>query len=329
MLCVNVHLLLSHIHVLTRQCLSCSSLSMSRYIIIFHAVCVWPVQMISLLALVILKLADNGGTALVGVHVVPTFLFALNTGCFISMGLNQFLRALKGTMAGAVHLPSTAGGGGGGRRSQQKTLHQLYAIFLGVLVPCMFQDVPLLVSLAYPPEIPVDGAPLDAKRAAAAVWIGVQMVCVVAGGALSWYTAIAVANFFKPILQFSTSMNESTRLRITALRDTSVEAHRGFVRISCIMLLVGLVVRVPTPWWTATQSYWLPMSKCLQAINIYNASRVYTTKRVSSMITLSSQKASRRIGATTTGSTRPDTTELVSIVPKKTAEETDSIHVTK
>ena len=104
---------------------------MSRYIIIFHAVCVWPVQMISLLALVILKLADNDGTALVGVHVVPTFLFALNTGCFISMGLNQFLRALKGTMAGAVHLPSTAGGGGGVDEVSRRLSISCTQFFLG------------------------------------------------------------------------------------------------------------------------------------------------------------------------------------------------------
>ena len=261
----------------------------------------------------ILKLAGNGGTLLVGVHVVPTFLFALNTACFISMGLNQFLRALKGTMAGAVHLPSTAGGGD--RRSYEKTLHQLYAIFLGVLVPCMFQDVPLLVSLAFPSEIPVDGAPLDAKRVAAAVWIGVQMVCVVAGGALSWYTAITVANFFKPILQFSTSMNDSTRLRVTTLRDSSVGAHRGLVKICAIMMLVGLVVRVPTPWWTTTQSYWLPISKFLLALNAYNALKVFTTKRVG--VNGRVRRMTNTMGNTTLGDTRPDTTggELVSIAP--------------
>ena len=79
------------------------------------------------------------------------------------------------------------------------------------------------------------------------------------------------------------------------------------VKICSLMLLVGLVVRVPTPWWTTTQSYWLPISKFLLALNGYNALKVFTTKRVGVNLR----------GNTTTGSTRPDTTggELVSIAP--------------
>ena len=287
-----------------------------QYMIVFNMVCTTPVYWISMVALVVLKLADNGGTALVGVHFAPTLLFALNTFCFIWLGISMFLRALKGAIMGAVHLPSTAGQGGGDSRSQpQKTLHRLYVVFLAVTVPCMFQDVPLLVSVAYPSEILVDGAPLDDKRVAAAAWICVQLVGTIVGGALSWYTANVLADFFKPLLQFSTSMDDRTRLKVTTLRDSSVGAHRGFVKTCGIMLLVGLVVRVPTPWWTITQSYWLPISKCLQALNAYKSYRVFTTKRVTSMISLRMTTPHGR--TTTTGSTRPDMTggELASIAP--------------
>ena len=127
-----------------------------QYMIIFMGSAIVPSWMFSLLALVVLKLADKGGTALVGVHVVPTFLFALNTFCYICCGLGQLLRSLKGVFSGAVHLPSTAGGGD--RRTQsQKTFHLLYTVARAVMVPCMFQDAPLLVSIAFPSEIPVDG----------------------------------------------------------------------------------------------------------------------------------------------------------------------------
>ena len=280
-----------------------------QYMIICAMAIFGPISLSSLLALVILKLADIDGTALVGIHVVPTSLFALTTFCFIFMFTVTTLRSLKGAIAGAVHLPSSTPVGGDRRSQSQKKIHQLYAVVLGVTVPCMFQDVPLLISVAYPSEIPVDGAPLDAKRVAAATWVYVQLLAIVAGGALSWYTQRAVAGFFRPILQFSTSMDDSTRLRVTTLRNSAVEAHRGLVRNCFVMLFVGLVVRVPTPWWTATQSYWLPISKCLQAINVYRALRVFTTKRVTAMTS--------RGGDATTGSTRPDMTggELVSIAP--------------
>ena len=297
-----------------------------QYTIIFNALCMIPLYMVSLLTLAVLKLADNGGTALVGVHVAPTSLFALNTFCFISMGLLQMLRALKGAFSGAVHLPSTAGGG-----DRQKTLDLLYAIVIAVMVPCLFQDVPLLVSTAFPPEIPVDGAPLDAKRVAAVVWICVQMVAVIGGGALSWYTGRRLTVFFQHIFQFSTTMNDSTRLRVSTLRDSSVEAQRGMVKICGIMLLVGLVVRVPAPWWTATQSYWLPISKCLQAINVYKASRVFTTTRVDAVGRVRRMTSSRRMtnttGNTTTGSTMGNTT-MGSTHPDMTGGPTASVSPT-
>ena len=285
-----------------------------QYVIIFNGAFTVPVFLISMVALVVLKLADNGGTALVAVHFAPTFLFALNTISYLAMGLNQLLRALKGVFSGAVHLPSTAGRGDQ-RSHSQKTLHRLYIVVIGGIVPTMFQDIPLFVSMAYPPQIPVDGAPLDTKRVAAASWIGTQLLATIVWGALSWYTANVVADFFKPILQFSTSMDDRTRLKVTTLRDSSVEAHRGFVKTCGIMILVGLVVRVPTPWWTITQSYWLPISKCLQALNAYKSYRVFTTKRVTSMISLRMTTPHGR--TTTTGSTRPDMTggELASIAP--------------
>ena len=297
-----------------------------QYMIISVGMVVMPAYFVTGLALVVLKLADHGGTALVGVHVVPTFLCALNTFCFCGMGLNQFLSSLKGAIAGAVHLPSprssTAGhqAGGGDRRDQsKKTLRQLFAVIIGVFVPCMFQDAPLLISaVAYPSHTPVDGEPLDAKRVAAAVWVCAQLLGVFAAVVASWYTQRIVADFFKPILQFSTrSMDDQKRLRATTLRDTSVEAHRGAVRVFSILLLVGLVVRVPTPWWTATQTYWLPIAKLFQARNVYKNMRILTTKRVGVSDAVGRVRTMANRRQHTTGSTRPDTAggDLVSIAP--------------
>ena len=87
------------------------------------------------------------------------------------------------------------------------------------------------------------------------------------------------------------------------------------VKICGIMLLVGSVVRVPTPWWTTTQSYWLPISKFLQALNVYNASKVFTTKRVGvSDAAGRAKRMTKMMGNTTMGDTTRAITNT-SVVP--------------
>jgi hypothetical protein len=91
------------------------------------------------------------------------------------------------------------------------------------------------------------------------------------------------------------------------------------VKICGIMLLVGSVVRVPTPWWTTTQSYWLPISKFLQVSNFYKGLKVFTTKRVGvSDAAGRAKRITKIMGNTTVGdTTRPDMDcgEIVSIAP--------------
>jgi len=163
----------------------------------------------------------------------------------------QFLRSLKAAIKGGRRLGGIASEAGGNRQTQtQKTIRQLEAVFLAIYIPLMFQDIPVVVSAAYPPGD--DGVSvLDTKRVAGAVWICVQLLGAISAGGSGWYTQQMVADYFRPLLQLP--LDEKTRLQVMTLRDSSVEAHRGIATTCAVLCLVGLVVRVPPPWWTITR----------------------------------------------------------------------------
>ena len=224
------------------------------------------VEFTTLFALVAVKLAMDGGN-LIGVHPIPTIMFAigsLNMNFWVMVNDLILLRsALRSPLARGSQTPSQI----------ENRVRQLSTQRILSAIPIFFLDVPTLISTAIVPVVSADDPILLLKRQLYVIRILHLILGVSIQYWNAWRTWRLMSLMFTQILDMP--MDDGPRKQVVDLRDRVKASVQAQKKAATSVVVVQTLMIVPV-WFTLAITYYQPIGRTVLSFAMYKVLRAWT-----------------------------------------------------
>ena len=221
------------------------------------------VEFTTLFALIAVKLALDGGN-LIGVHPIPTIMFAigsLNMNFWAMVNDVILLRsALRSPLARGQQTPSQIE-----NRVRRLTTQRILSA-----IPIFFLDVPTLVSTAIVPVVSADDPTLLLKRQLYVI----RCFHLILGISIQYWNALRtwrlMSLMFTQILNMP--MDDKPRKQVVGLRERVKASVQAQKKLAVSVVVVQLLMAVPV-WFTLAITYYQPIGRTMLSFAMYKVLR--------------------------------------------------------